>query len=355
MRFLHTSDWHIGLKAAHAGQAGERLRAARLETGRRIADLARTESLDFVLVAGDTFDSSNPRATEILAVAEILDGMGCPVFVIPGNHDPDVAAGGWEHGVWAQKRNVRVLRTKEPAAVEGGVIYPCPMGSRWGAGDPMAWIPVRSAGDGVRIGLAHGGMATAGVDGEIRQDAAERYGMDYVALGDWHSTSARLEGIRMAYSGSHEATAFDDRDAGNVLLVEVAAAGELPRIEKRRVGALEWLRRGKRLERAGDGAALAEEVRRLAGQQRLLEVKISGTLFDQDAAALDALEAELAGKFLHARLIREGMAAGEREVALPEGFLAEAERRLRTMAEGGDAAASQALIELARIAREAGA
>lgn len=355
MRFLHTSDWHIGLKAAHAGQAGEKLRAARIEAGRRVAGLARAESIDFLLVAGDTFDSSNPRASEIVETAEVLDGMGCPVFVIPGNHDPDVPAGVWEHGVWTQLRNVRVLRTKEPVAVPHGTIYPCPLGSRWGAGDPMAWIPARGDSDGVRIGLAHGGLPAAGVDGDIRTDAAERYGLDYVALGDWHSASQRLEGVRMAYCGSLETTAFDDRDAGNVLLVEVSGAGEMPRIEKRRVGAIDWMRVERRLQHEGDGAALVEEVRALAGAQRLLDVRVSGSLFAQDAERLDALESQLRELFLHARLIREGLATGDGEVELPPGFLAEAGRRLREMAGNGDPVAAQALLELARIAREAGA
>ena len=56
MRFVHTADWQIGMKAAHVGKAAEKVRSARLETIRRIQHLARESNAEFVLLAGDTFE-----------------------------------------------------------------------------------------------------------------------------------------------------------------------------------------------------------------------------------------------------------------------------------------------------------
>jgi DNA repair exonuclease SbcCD nuclease subunit len=57
MRFLHTADWQIGMRAAMLGDKGERVRVARLESARCVIELARREKVDFVLVAGDTFEN----------------------------------------------------------------------------------------------------------------------------------------------------------------------------------------------------------------------------------------------------------------------------------------------------------
>jgi hypothetical protein len=39
MRFLHTADWQIGMKAAALGDAGARVREERLVAGRRVVEL----------------------------------------------------------------------------------------------------------------------------------------------------------------------------------------------------------------------------------------------------------------------------------------------------------------------------
>ena len=58
MKFLHTADFQIGMRAAMLGEKGERVRMARLESARRVVELARHEQVDVVLVAGDTFEDN---------------------------------------------------------------------------------------------------------------------------------------------------------------------------------------------------------------------------------------------------------------------------------------------------------
>ena len=79
MRFLHTSDWHIGLKAAHAGPAAPRLREERFAAARRIAALAREHNAGFVLIAGDLFDSHAPSPAGIRETAALLGAFPAPV------------------------------------------------------------------------------------------------------------------------------------------------------------------------------------------------------------------------------------------------------------------------------------
>ncbi|NIN99756.1 MAG: hypothetical protein GTN93_31820 [Anaerolineae bacterium] len=64
-------------------------------------------------------------------------------------------------------------------------------------------------------------------------------GIDYLALGHWHSSYLHDE--RTAYPGTPERTDFGERDSGTALLVSIEKRGAKPRIETRRVGELDWM------------------------------------------------------------------------------------------------------------------
>lgn len=84
MRFLHTSDWHVGKKLRGRSRTGEH-RAVLDE----IVGIASERKVDFTIVAGDLFDVSSPSpADEELVYRSLLDlaEVG-PVFVVSGNHD----------------------------------------------------------------------------------------------------------------------------------------------------------------------------------------------------------------------------------------------------------------------------
>ena len=58
MKFLHTADWQIGMRAAHVGAAAPRVREERLSAARRVVDAARSAGAEFMLVCGDTFEDN---------------------------------------------------------------------------------------------------------------------------------------------------------------------------------------------------------------------------------------------------------------------------------------------------------
>jgi exonuclease SbcD len=85
MRFLHTSDWHLG-KTLKGRSRSEEHEAALVE----ILDIARRERADCVLITGDIFDSqAPPPESERLAFNFFCDlrGSGISAVVIAGNHD----------------------------------------------------------------------------------------------------------------------------------------------------------------------------------------------------------------------------------------------------------------------------
>ena len=96
IRILHTADWQLGKPfAGLSGDTGALLRAARFDAVRTIARLAREHEVDAVLVAGDVFDDNYvERATVAKALAAMREFDG-PWLLLPGNHDPALAASVW--------------------------------------------------------------------------------------------------------------------------------------------------------------------------------------------------------------------------------------------------------------------
>jgi DNA repair protein SbcD/Mre11 len=85
MRFLHTSDWHVG-KALRGRSRATEHEAVLGE----IAGIARREAVDLVIVAGDLFDSATPSPdAERIVYRGLLDLAegGRSVIVVAGNHD----------------------------------------------------------------------------------------------------------------------------------------------------------------------------------------------------------------------------------------------------------------------------
>ncbi|MCB0640586.1 MAG: exonuclease SbcCD subunit D C-terminal domain-containing protein [Phaeodactylibacter sp.] len=86
MRFLHTSDWHLGQKFIFKDREEEHQLALDW-----LADLIKTEQVECLLIAGDIFDIGNPpnyaRTMYFKFLAGLLQSPCRHVVIIGGNHD----------------------------------------------------------------------------------------------------------------------------------------------------------------------------------------------------------------------------------------------------------------------------
>ncbi len=85
MRFLHTSDWHVG-KTIRGHTRLDEHTAVLAE----VAEIAERESVDAVLVVGDLFESPAPPPEAQKVVYDALLALrrtGAEVLVVAGNHD----------------------------------------------------------------------------------------------------------------------------------------------------------------------------------------------------------------------------------------------------------------------------
>ena len=372
MKFLHTADWQLGMKATDVGGVGARLREERLLAARRVVETAQTHSAQFILVAGDTFEDNGVDRILVQKAADILAASNIPVFLIPGNHDPFTPGSVWEHPAWKSAENVQVLYEEQPVEIPGGLLYPCPIWEKHSGKDPTAWIHAAEA-TGIKLGMAHGtveGVQQEEPDYPIPRNAALRSGLDYLALGHWHSTAIYSGGdgvARMAYSGTHETTKFGERDSGNILIVDIPSAGAAPVITTVHTGGLTWRALEADIRDRGDLLRLREEIEDIENPSSvLIELCIRGLLSAEDRGEMVHIGEILSSRFLYSHVDDLHLHPSPEDeswvASLPPGVIREAGARLRELANPGfsgerpdgasEEVASRALMELYALVRK---
>ncbi len=260
MRFLHTSDWHLG-RSLH----GQPLLDAQGRFVDFLVEVVLDQGIEAVLVAGDLYDRAIPpvEAVELFDDAlRRLVGLGVPVVVISGNHDSASRLGFAADLLSIAGVHIRTDPADASpvlfADAHGPVaVYPVPYLEpelAWttvGAEAPRHDAVLHAAMARVRadasmqpsgtrtVVLAHafvGNIAEAELSASERDitvggsaivPAAMFDGAHYVALGHLHGFQRPLAD-RVAYSGSPLAYSFSEaRATKSVTIVELAADGSV--------------------------------------------------------------------------------------------------------------------------------
>jgi DNA repair exonuclease SbcCD nuclease subunit len=299
IRFIHTADWQLGKPFGRMPE-GVRivLQEARLDVIDAIAKLAADKGADDVLVAGDVFDTFEPGERVVRQALARMQRAQCRWWLLPGNHDYARAEGLWARLSRDAPANVRVLAEALPVTLsERAVVLPAPLLYRRTSEDPTAAFESMPTPDGVhRIGLAHGPIqsfsSTAAMN-LIPADRAQRSGLDYLALGDWHGFTQI--GERTAYSGTPEADDFDRPVTGGAVLVEIAAPGAVPALSHHPLGRFTWRNETWPIDGVSGLDGHLRGLRAQADLSRLvLRLKVSGIVSLADRVAMrERLESEL--------------------------------------------------------------
>lgn len=326
MRFIHTADWQIGMKAANVAEVADRVRAARLEAIDRIGRLADEQGADFVLVAGDVFEHNQVGRQCARDVLRRLGDYLVDVYIIPGNHDYAGAGSIYMTSAFqGLSSNIHILLKREPVVLErlGAILYPCPVTQKRTVLDPTEWIPAESSQGAIRVAVAHGSVREYGIgdptDNPISLDGIAAKCLDYLALGHWHSTSILTP--RAAYSGTPEPTSHTERDSGNVLVVSIDRPGSAPHIEPVHTGQLSWVQIEHELVSPWQDSMLRlrSAIADLAGDpaKSLLRLKLVGASTSETLAGVDDLIDDLGSTYLHVDADTSGLLAviGEDELS----------------------------------------
>ena len=387
VRFIHTADWQLGMTRHFlAGEAQARFAQARLDAIARIGALAREHGAEFVVVAGDVFETNQVGRQTVSRACEAMRSIDVPVFLLPGNHEQLDATSVFRQPtfVGSAPPNVVVIGSTVPLRIEGrpGLeIVGAPRMTRRALGDPLepGYASLVPAPGVTRVLVGHGIVdAVMPIGDAPDEDTRIRLGpvrsavadgrVAYVALGDRHSTTRVDPEGRIWYAGAPEPTAYVEADAGNVLLVEVdeagagtpAAAGAPCTVTALPVGTWRFVLGERRLDGPGDIDALGHWFAGLPAKERtIVKVTLRGTLALRDKARLDSLLADERDRFAaieewerHTDLAVIPDDADFADLDLG-GYAAEAvdELRRRADASGSDARiASDALALLVRLA-----
>jgi len=315
-RFLHTADWQLGKRFGSVSDPSkqETLRSARFQAIERLAAAARTHEVDFVLVAGDLFDSPTASKDVVSRAFAAIGGIPAPVFAIPGNHDHGGPGSLWEQPHFLAEeaslaQNFTLLTEPKPHLAGKAVILPCPLLRRHSSANPLAWIPgAGMSGEGlpddlVRIVLAHGTTQEFGAERDaddgpsspnlIDLSILDTEALDYIALGDWHGT--KKVGPKAWYSGALEPDRFpknSEYESGQALLVEIAERGSLPVVTPIRTGGIAWHEIDHDFQGEDARAVFEARLQDLLGSrvhQDALRLALSGSLSLEDDAALSGI------------------------------------------------------------------
>lgn len=325
--FIHTADWHLGKPFGSVEDDEKRtlVREARLGALARIAEEVVEHRAEFVVVAGDLFDSPRPRKTTVSGAMAGIGAIGVPVYVIPGNHDHAGAESVWAQSFFQREReelapNLQLLLEPTPVEAPGAVLFPAPLAHRQLASDSTGWLRSPEVFDGAqdrpRIVVAHGSVQGFSSDADeegsptsqpnfLDLDRLPTEPIDYIALGDWHGLKRVSE--RAWYAGTPEPDRFpkgEDHRQGHILVVK-ARRGSVAQVTPASTGSLGWHRHSATVDSSAELAHLKADLDSLLEsrvREDLLRLTIEGALSLEARRTLDQQLESLRSRLLRLKL-----------------------------------------------------
>jgi DNA repair protein SbcD/Mre11 len=388
LRIIHTADVHLGARHDDLGEQAAAQRERQFAAFKAAIDLALAEKVDLFLIAGDLFDSNvQPRRSVERVAAELkrLAEARIRSVIIPGTHDVydrasifrayDLAA---LAGCAPDDDLVTILDPEHPWVHLGAldaVVHGRVFATKRAPHSPLQGLSAASAepaqgGDVAppaatwRIGMVHGSIAIPGRteydEVVITTEEIAASGLDYLALGHWHSMqTGKAGGVSYAYAGAPEAVALDQDRAGKVLLVELdeRAGKRVVAISDRQVGRTRFEKAEIDAATVDSQPALVALLAARADPDLVLDVKLVG--IRRDELDLDPLEMEtsLTGSFLKVRL-RDGSVPALTDGPLPSpdtiagAFIRDLEGRIAELETSGaadEAAEARDTLRLGRL------
>lgn len=228
LKFLHCSDIH--LDTPYVGMTTEKSDERRRElrsTFMRMMEFVRERGVDYVLIAGDLFETK--YATNTTAEIIIREFRNCPdtkFIIAPGKCDAYENNPIYQSGrlpgncyVFSTDRLSRFTFDEDRVTVYGWAFV--------GSGIAESPLCDNHVDDGSRINIVCGYADLGGkLDSQncpISVQDMNRFGADYYALGGRHEKTefVKRSGSMYSYSGSLECTGFDNPYVGGIKFLNI--------------------------------------------------------------------------------------------------------------------------------------
>ena len=377
LRLLHTADVHLGARHTDLGEQAAAQRERQFAAFRTAVDLAITEKVDVVLIAGDLFDSNTqPKRSVERVVAELgrLVAAKIRTVIIPGTHDVydrasiyrvhDLAA---LAGSMADDDLVTVLTPDRPSvhlAACDVIVHGPVFATKRAPHSPLRDLKVvGGAGATWHIGIVHGSLSipdkTDRDEVVFTREEIEATGLDYLALGHWHSAQQGTAGsTTWAYSGAPEPVAVTQDGAGKALLVELNEVNgtRTVTIVERAVGRTRFAKLDIDASTVGDQPAVVAAIAAKADPDLILDARLTGVRPDELDLSTDEIENQLKSSFLKVR-VRDLSTPALTQGSLPSpdtipgAFIRNVEGRIAELEADGSEASTDEAAELRDVLR----
>jgi DNA repair exonuclease SbcCD nuclease subunit len=379
LRLLHTADVHLGARHADLGEQAAAQRERQFAAFRTAIDLAIAEKVDIVLIAGDLFDSNTqPKRSVERVAAELRRLVNAKIrtVLIPGTHDVyDRSSLYRVHDLPALAGStpdddlVTVLTPDLPSVHLSAcdvVVHGPVFATKRAPHSPLRDIRIDRTTDKTatwHVGMVHGALAIPGkTDTDevvVSREEIESTGLDYLALGHWHSSQGGKAGATTyAYSGAPEPVAVTQDGAGKALLVELDERNgtRSVKVEERAVGKTHFEKLDIDAATIADQPALLTQLGAKADPDLILDVRLTGVRPDELDISTDEVEDQLRGSFLKLRVRDVSMPPLTTGVlpsaeTIPGAFIRNVEGRIAELEAGGDPAAVDEAAELRDVLR----
>ncbi|MDD6160851.1 MAG: DNA repair exonuclease [Oscillospiraceae bacterium] len=229
MKILHASDFHLDSPLGHLSREQALIRRKELrEIPAALAELARREQADLVLLPGDLFDGQRVCPETVDALTAALGSLDLPVVIAPGNHDCLSPSSPYRTARWPD--NVHIFPDREMGCFTfprlNCAVHGCAFTDSHRADSPLAGFTAPE--DGLTHLLCiHGEVAAESVYAPLPPAALAHSGVVYAALGHIHSGSGlcREGNTAWAYCGCPEGRGFDECGEKGALVIELTDGG----------------------------------------------------------------------------------------------------------------------------------
>ncbi|MDO8684517.1 MAG: metallophosphoesterase, partial [Armatimonadota bacterium] len=275
------------------------------KTFERVCGMASDYNL--FLISGDVFDSNDVSERTVGWLASILKGINIPVCICPGTHDCFDHKSVYRRAGVVWPKNVHIFGVNEDAVFSipelDLTVRAKPNTSNRSSESPLKDIK-KSGATRWEVAMAHGSIVIPGkidnTDFPIRREEIEATGLDYIALGHWHSWGDYSTGkVAAFYSGSPECMDFG-ASRGAVASVTLNETGA--QVSKCEVGARRMEKMNLSVAGVHDVEDISREITGKADPELALQVTLEGMSevgFEPDLAAL---QADLSSSFFYLRM-----------------------------------------------------
>ncbi len=313
IKLIQTGDVHLGAKFEGFGQRGATHRRQLEKVFERIIQTAIDKKVDFLLITGELFDSDFPSQNAVDFARRQIERLGkesIMTVIIPGNHDFLSDKSIYRKSFWTEMKNVFVFNNPEIKSKEFPdmdlTIYAKILTTKNSTASAILGADLSSAKH--HLMMAHGSfIASDGSRGRffdqwpITPQEIKNSKMDYIAIGNFHGMQDVSQGLPGQgdvfawYAGSPEALAFDQKNSGFILYVEIG--GEDVKIDPIKVGERKFDQIDIALDNIADAGVLKRKILENANVDLVRKAVLSGFIQPDIFIDEESLESELGEQF----------------------------------------------------------